>query len=642
MKSGLMMMLLLAAAAFGEERTIVPAARGANRLDPDVALLAHARPDLGDLRLVDGHGTEVPYLIIEPPSRQARWQNGRVLPVAATKKTSGFELDLGAVHGIDRIRFEGIAAPFLKRARLEGSGDRMRWTLLAADATVFDLPDEKLKNLEIAFAPGDYRYLRVTWDDRASAVVTGIAEVSARLHGADTPPDAPRVPLGFRKIASEPQKSRYRIALPGPSLPIEAIEAVVANGEVFRTAAVFAQHFESGRIAPLPLGSSTLKRAERYGGVAADLAVRVQRPQDVDLELVVDDGNNPPLALTGIDARLAPLPWIWFESADGAPLTARYGDARKRAPSYDVEASRKSIAASAPLRAAWSSSERPSAPDNAEAATLASFRGAGVRREDYRFARGLAHAPAGVARLALDADVLARSRGLADIRLVDGENRQVPYIVENSAAPLAVPLKVPQRTADGSSSRYDVELPYETLPAGTRLIITTSAKVFERQVTLRAAADDRRAREAYALETLTWTSTQPDLAPPPLEFDVTPAQTRHLELLISEGDNAPLPIASLRLQMPAAALRFYNAGSALTLLYGNARAEAPQYDLALLAPHILGEPARELSLAAAAAEAPETTPGGTKIFWVALAAATIGLLIVLARLIASRADAAQP
>ena len=150
----LLFVLAVATLLHADERTVVPAQTGPNRLDPDPEFLAHAKPDLGDLRLIDASGHEQPYLVIAPPTADPKWLAGQVLPVAATKKSSGFELDLGAVHAVDRIRVEGVATPFLKRVRLEGSGDRTHWTLLADDATLFDIPDEKLRNVEISFDPG--------------------------------------------------------------------------------------------------------------------------------------------------------------------------------------------------------------------------------------------------------------------------------------------------------------------------------------------------------------------------------------------------------------------------------------------------------------------------------------------------------
>jgi hypothetical protein len=622
--------LLLLAATLN--RPIIPAHAGPNRIDPDVELLAHARADLGDLRLFDASGREVPYLVIPPVSREPRWTDGRVLPVASTKTTSGFELDLGSAHKIDRIRVEGIATPFLKRARLEGSGDRAHWTLLG-DATLFELPDEKLRDVEIEFAAGDYRYLRVTWDDRNSAVVSNVGTVSARLHDAETPPDPVRVPLTFRKMSSEPQKSLYHVTLPGAQLPVDAIEATVTNGEVFRKAYVFEPHLEGGRIIPQPLGSSTLKRAERFGGVAADMAVPVQHPSGVDLQLIVDDGNNPPLALTGINAKLAPLPWIWFESADGSPVTARYGDTQLTAPQYDLEASRSTIARSTPPLARWEGTTHTSPNESVETTTIASFRGAAVDRNDFRYARAIPPAPVGVTRLALDADVLSHSREVADVRIVDAKNQQVPYIVEYTASPLTIAMKVPERTAEGRSSVYAFDLPYDTLPPGSRIVFTTSAHVFQRQVAWRQASDERRGRDASNIDNATWSSSQPDLVPPPLIFGLPHA--KRVELVIDEGDNAPLPVTSAVMEIPGVALRFYNPGSPLTLLYGSAHAAAPQYDLALLAPRVLGEPARDIALGATSAT-PEETALDAKIFWVALALATLILLAILARLLRSR------
>ena len=100
------------------------------------------------------------------------WRSAQTLAIAPvetpTLKTSGFEVDLGQAVTIDRFRIDGLAPPFLKRVRLEGSGDRERWTLLVAEGTVFNLPEERLVQTELAFTPGPYRYVRVTWDDTRS------------------------------------------------------------------------------------------------------------------------------------------------------------------------------------------------------------------------------------------------------------------------------------------------------------------------------------------------------------------------------------------------------------------------------------------------------------------------------------------
>jgi hypothetical protein len=191
---------------FRYERPITMApTRG--RLPVDPALLAGANPftetsvlrvdtrdgtrrralgGLSDLRLFDGSGREVPYLLAYPTPAEPRWINASVLAIAATDKASGFEADLAEPALVDAIDVEGIAAPFLKRLTLEGSGDREHWTLLAGEGTLFDLPDERLRQLSVPFAPGTYRYLRGTWDDTNSGRVALPRAVVAR--------EAPRMP----------------------------------------------------------------------------------------------------------------------------------------------------------------------------------------------------------------------------------------------------------------------------------------------------------------------------------------------------------------------------------------------------------------------------------------------------------------
>jgi len=644
--------LLLAVSPLrGEERGVLPAAPGPNRLDPDPALLTRAAPlryadgrtfagGLEDLRMVDDQQREIPYLVITPRPGEARWSSSTVLPVARTKSSSGFEADLGAIKTVDRLRVEGIAAPFLKRARLEGSGDRTHWTLLVAETTLFDLPEEKLRNLEIAFEPGAYRYLRITWDDRASAVVGHIGPVSARLQAANAPLEETRIAVESRRLGSEPGKSRYRLRLPGANLPVVAIELEVASGDVFRDASVSEPRLSGGELVPESLGTGKLRRTERFGAAASDLAIPIRFPASGDLDLIVDDGNNPPLPITAVRAKLAPLPWIYFDAPPVGTITARYGDARLTAPHYDLEASRQAIERTSPPHAKWSGSTRPTAAEASLDTSLAAFRGAPVDRDQFRYERAIPPARRGVTRLLLDADVLTRSRRLDDVRIVDAETRQVPYIVESSDAPLALELPVQRSEGSAQTSRYALQLPYDHFPSGSRLVIRTDARVFDRNVTLQRLPDDRRTRGEESLASTAWRGTDPSLAAPPLSFDVPVSDARALELRIDEGDNAPIPVTSVSLLIPSASLRFYHPGTPLRLLYGNEGVAAPHYDLSLLAPRVLAEPARDLSLSAAvAAEEGERDGTERKIFWVVIAAVAVLLLVVLARLVGSRATA---
>lgn len=630
--------LLLAVAL---TRTVVPGAPGPNRLDVDVALLGGARPQtLADLRLRDAGGNEVPYLLIEPPSRTPAWKGGRMLPIAATKKTSGFEVDLGAMTNVDRIAFDGIGAPFLKRLKLEGGGDRAHWTLLAAEATVFDLPADELKNLEVAFAGGEYRYLRVTWDDSSSARVLRVGSVRARVHDSGAAPQPATFPVAYRTVPAERGKSRYRLTLPGPHLPVEAIELQVANANVDRAATVSEPRLAGNSIAPVELGASTLRRAERDGAVAADTAVRINVPEGPDLDLTVENGSNPPLEINAIVARLAPQPWIYFESRDGQPLTATYGNASLAAPKYDLEASRRGIPSVRAAQAKWSGGLR--AADAGEPKPAAPPLGAPVDEKAFRYARTIGAMSRGLTSLVLDAHVLANSAALNDVRLTDGKGNQVPYLVERRESPLAIRLSIPERRkGEGNESEYTFTLPFDTLPFDAQLVFRTDARVFERRVTVRRPADESHGREADVIVSTDWRSGDPESDPPPLTFVAPQRATRTLELEIDEGDNAPLPLVSAELLIPSYALRFISPGSPLTLLYGNPSAAPPRYDLALLAPRLFGQSSRDVTLASMPpADGPSATSRERKIFWIVIAAAAVVLLLTLTRLLTGISAAA--
>lgn len=650
-------------AHFQRERAVIPGGSGPNRLSVDVPLIVGGQPlryelrastppafvgGLGDLRLYDPSGREVGYLLIAPPAPTERWQEGTVLPIQSTEEESGFEVDLGSAVRVDRLRLKGIPAPFLKRMRLEGSGDRNHWSVLVDSGTVFDLPDEHLKRTEIGFAPGEFQYLRVTWDDRNSAPVSLPANVAARAVMPSAALAATSVPVTFERRSSEPGRSRFRLHLPGAHLPVTAIELTCGAGHLLRDARVNEPRLSGSTVVPVALGSSTLRRAVRNDAVAADLRIPILRPDGPDLDLVVDDGSNPSLELLGVSAELAPLPWIFFESATGETLTARYGDPTLAAPRYDLEAMRSSVDTMQLVDAHWGESRDLGPPPTAEVPEGNGLpaTGAPIEPSAFQYARALPAGPAGLTAVVLDAAVLAHSRGLADLRIVDGDGHQVPYVFETLDEPLALELDAlqpalaptPQRAGE---SRYRLRLPYENLPAA-QLVLTTTARVFDRRVTLtveRPPIDPRSEPRTETVVSTTWRHADPDEAAPALVMNLPSLRVATAELVIDEGDNSPLPLSRPKLLLPANRLRcFRNSGQELTLLYGQPSLGAPRYDLALLAPQVIGARANEVVPApeapAAKLPAKHGTATQTQLFWGALIAAVVVLLVLIGRLLA--------
>jgi hypothetical protein len=653
---------LEAAGAARYEREIQPAGAGPNRLVQDEWLTVAGAPNkLADLRLYDRAGQEVPYLLVPPVSPARQFVTGDLMPLRPTKEASGFEMMLGEPTVVDRLRIGGLRAPFLKRATLEGSGDREHWTMLAAEATLFDLPDERLTQTEVLFTPGEYRYLRLTWNDRNSGVVPMPVSVDARRAAGPPEPAPLRVPLQLQRRGSEPGRTRYRITLPAMSLPLVALEIEAGDPNILRSARVSEPRLSDDRLVPFQLGQSMLRRASRGDVTVADLRIPIQVPNGTQIDLVIDDGSNAPLALTGVMAIMRPQPWIYFDSPDGQPLIARLGDPTLKAPRYDLEAVRPNLAAIAAVAAGWGSAPElrttPSAPDVSSALLGAPLVGAALDVSRFRYARTVPTGPPGLTALSLDAAVLAHSR-LFDLRLGNANGHQLAYLLEARDEPLAIaidPLSAAPPPAwvstyvrgAGQRTTYVLRLAHETTTE-SRLVLSTDARIFTRQLSVfveQGAARPSEMAGARRLASSAWTHADPHDPAPQLTITLPPFAKRELVLMVDEGDNAPLKIESARLLLPGFALRFFRTDdSPLTLYYGDDSLGAPRYDLALLKPYLLGVPATDLVAAPEQQPAPIAPPRSMPIwaFWSVLVIAVMVLLALIWRLLLSEQTPSPP
>lgn len=612
-----------------QARAVLPQGTGAQRLDLDLAVLARASRDLHDLRLVAADGREQPYVLVPPATTAPDWRGGRILPLPADKTASGFELDLGQTLAVEGLRVEGLPRPLLKRFRLEGSGDRARWTVLVEEGTLFDLPEERLQLLSCDFPRGAFRYLRVRWDDRSSARVP-LPRAAAALgsSGGSAAPLLEAVPFAAR--AAEPGVSRYVLRLPGRGLPLRALRLSFAgSGPLLRQATVHESRLEDGRLLPRTLGRAELRRAERGGASASAFRIPITAAEGAELELCIDNGANPPLQLTSVVAEADPQPWVYFEAAQGAPLQARFGDASLPPPRYDLEALREKLAAAGAAAARWGEPSASATP--AGDRSMDPGPGAVQEPKAFRHLRPLPPAPAGLTALLLDPHALAQSPALADLRLLDGQDRQVPYLLERREEPLELRLSLPVAAREGRESRYPLPLPQPRL-AGATLVLETEARTFRRDL----RAELLQPGGARLLWQGRWAQAD-SLGGATLSIPLGGPLEGDLRISVDEGDNQPLRLTGARLLLPAWRLRFFHPGTPLRLGYG-AELAAPRYDLALLADRLRSVPAQELGLGDPPAASPGSADRQSLLFWGVLVAAAAALLLLLGRLLKRPAE----
>jgi hypothetical protein len=647
------------------ERTVKPGAAGHNRLAVDSALLVRGAPftsdgtaiigGLGDLRLRDDAGREVPYIFVSPSSEAPTWRGGRIIPVSPGKDTSGFEIDLGGVATVDRVEIPTLPERFLKRVRLEGSGDRVRWTMLVAEGTLFNLPNEAdappLKQTQLAFAPGSYRYLRLIWDDRVGQRLPAPATARARLAPRDAAVgDTLFMLLSIERRPGGARTSRYHLRLPATRLPIVALELAVGNAQVLRSAHVTEPQLGAERVAPAQLGTAILRRTSLADAVASNLRVPLSSPTGAELDLVIDDHDNPPLDVHGIRAIVAPLPSIFFESANGAELRATYGAERRvpvAPPRYDLEALRDTVKSIAAAAATWGiPRETRTVAAVAAPSALYAAPGAPLDASSFAFARPIPTG-SGLTAVRLDAAVLAHSR-LDDIRILDAQGRQVPYLLEMleepteltlpALEPIAARATVDSRVVPDAATRtwYRLKLPHAGLPDAS-LRLSTTARVFSRDIGVIMHELQRDAASDAGFDRTTsaaWTHDDPDTPAPSLEISLgARLRTDSLFVLVNDGDNQKIALTAPTLLLPSYRLRFFREPRAsLRLLYGRADLAAPRYDMALIAPRLLDASAEEVAVE------PEQTTAVTfgrvpqLVFWGMLGIVVVVLLLLIARL----------
>lgn len=640
----LLFTLPFAHAGASVRRAVRPAGSGYNHLSIDALLLSSSRPlaqdsegqplpsGLDDFRLRTRSGQEVPYILLPPPSRKPSWMEAIPVIIPVTRRSSGFEADFGSVLKLDALELEGLPSPFLKHVRLEGSGDRIHWTTLVSDGTLLDLPAENHKQLRLDFPPGPYRFLHLVWDDSGGGRQPLPSRVKARLAPQNPEPPPTLFVVPFTRMPAPHGKSRFRLSLPAPGLPVRALRLETEENALHREARVTMSRLDNSQMVVDSLARGLLLKEPDHPEA---LRIPVSPPSRQTIDLTVEDGDNPPLGLRQVWVELPPLPGIVFFAPDGEPLEATFGTPSLAAPHYDLEASRDKLSSLRIPEARWGEvlPAPSSAPPRQKSPQEPIASGAILSSQNFLFRRSVSVAPKGLALLPLDPHVLAQCHYGFNLRLLGPDSRQIPYLLEQSLDPLVLDLgkPVPEANAPARVSRYHIHLPEAELPDAT-LILSTPTPTFSRTLTLRALHPDPP--NAQPIASAEWSRTEEDSVAE-LRLALPWKAPGDLLLEVEEGDNAPLPLNTPRLEVPAYRLRFFHpGGTQLTLLYGNSDHKLPSYDISLLASELQDQPATAVSLGPVQ-DNPDRGPVGAagSLFWIGIVVAATVLFGLLIRLL---------
>jgi hypothetical protein len=317
-----------------------------------------ARLDLGDLRLFDASGKDIPYAL---RVRESKYSD---LPVTAREfnratgpdNSSEVTLDLGAdapEHNELDVRLP--ATNFRRHARLDASPDGDDWRkLVEHDLFSFEVDGKELHNLRLAYPPSRFRYLRLRVERDPEIDIDPAAIEAATVHY--------RVELPGEFITTQgnvAQREAVRTANgPGSAwitdlgvdrFPCEQVEVEVEDAEFARDYAVEVGG-PAGADQPFVEAASG-QWSRRAGEKQRPLHATFAEHQGGRLRLVVTDYSNPPLQVSNCRALGAARQLVFARSESlKGPLRLYYGNPDAEPPRYDLERNLKARIEPPPLR----------------------------------------------------------------------------------------------------------------------------------------------------------------------------------------------------------------------------------------------------------------------------------------------------
>lgn len=148
----------------------------------DSEVFGNAKSDLGDLRIVDTSGMEVPYVLrSETTKKEVVQYSPKIydLSYVAGDHTS-FIVDFGGNVAHNEISILTSSKNFRRAATISGSNDRTHWQTIVSGRDIYDYSLEFVaRDVSITYPESLYRYVQVRIDDNGDSPLA-ISGVSAQ------------------------------------------------------------------------------------------------------------------------------------------------------------------------------------------------------------------------------------------------------------------------------------------------------------------------------------------------------------------------------------------------------------------------------------------------------------------------------
>ena len=342
-------------------------------LDRDI--YAATRDGYPDVRIVDDRGTAVPYLL-EPIAKHRTIQ---VRQPCAAKVVSlhvdegrGLEIVVELADKAPAAAGATIRTPlkdYERRVRIYGSRNGTDWSPLVTDGTIFDYSRfMDIRNRDVIIPANDYRQFKLTvereLDDRESPLrelirshgdgkkdeqveITQSLRRPFRIDGVDLwrtieqegdsqAEPFPYPPAGFR-VETDAKEKVTRVEIQSQREPLTRFSVATASRNFSRHARVAVPAERGARTDWIEVGRGSLSLIQFRAFRSAELKVDFPEQRQERYQLLIENADNPPLEITGIEAEGTGYRLV-FLGSEGRTYRVEYGSDTAESPQYETAA----------------------------------------------------------------------------------------------------------------------------------------------------------------------------------------------------------------------------------------------------------------------------------------------------------------
>ena len=636
-----------------------PAESGLLRLELPIEVVAACRSDLSDLRILGSDGRVIGFATdLGPPAgfretivaRHALSivdaSRSRVdLPGAEDLLTEAYVLQLpeGLSSGRDArawdLVLEVSAGPHLRQVTVEAlaAGADVRATGRALrHGSIFRLAGNAASNarLSLPALPGPRLRVRLTGQGTRFLEPRFRLETSWPLRSRE--PDW----ITLRLDSTQQQDGNTVLEAPRPSGLIPEWIEIESRDRTFHRRVTITdlrpgqpdRNLGGGAIYELPGAADHPALVEHK--------LRIGRARGERLRITIENGDSAPLREIVVRAGQR-RPYLLFPH-DGTPRTSAtiatlfFGGGRVDPPRFDVAALLDRLPADVVGDRFPAAHLAPTEENPAFSITpilaYAQRPGAELDEAGFRFLRNLSAQPSpdGLNRLDLSAEDLAVLQDdLRDLRIVDAGSRQWAFLIDRSTRTEQVNGTAERIESKDGRSRYSLQFPFDGLPLDG-LTLVADAPFFDRQYQI--VRREERFGEPDQVRTLSKGRLARRAGQESVHLSLPAMRGSDLELIVTDGDDAPLIFTEVSVAVPVAELFFPAPAGEYRLLLGGEDVTQPRYELERIRDLVLAvaaAPTQAGALVDNSAFRAHLGSGGKRLlFWLAIVL-TVGVLTIL-------------